>query len=160
MTDHRFIKESFTVKEVGETSAREKSIRYGHISTLHIWWARRPLAASRATTYAALTAAPTSIEEWQRRRDFIVNLSQWDSSLNMHLLERARQEIRQFNDGRPPRILDPFAGGGSYPLEALRLGCETYACDYNPVAVLILKATLEFPQRFGRLTPTMIDNAD
>src|SRR6266704_215952 len=160
MTDHRFIEESFPVKEVGETSAREKSIRYGHISTLHIWWARRPLAASRATTYAALTAAPTSIEEWQRRRDFIVNLSQWDSSLNMHLLERARQEIRQFNDGRPPRILDPFAGGGSYPLEALRLGCETYACDYNPVAVLILKATLEFPQRFGRLTPTMIDNAD
>lgn len=153
MTGDRFIEESFPVKEVGAAAAKEKSIRHGHISTLHIWWARRPLAASRATAYAALTPAPADAEEWQRRRDFIIDLSQWENSLNPRLLDKARQEILQANDGRPPRILDPFAGGGSYPLEALRLGCEAYANDYNPVAVLLLKATLEYPQRFGQAIP-------
>jgi len=150
MTDRRFIEESFPVKEVGEISAKEKSIRHGHISTLHIWWARRPLAASRATAYAALTPAPTSIEEWQKKRDFIIELSKWENSNNPQLLERARQDILDANGGVPPKVLDPFAGGGSYPLEALRLGCEAYASDYNPVAVLIEKATLEYPQKFGR----------
>lgn len=146
----RFIEESFPVKEVGEASAREKNIRHGHISTLHIWWARRPLAASRATAYAALTPAPQDAEEWAKRRDFIIQLSQWENSHNAALLERARREILAANGGVPPKVLDPFAGGGSYPLEALRLGCEAYANDYNPVAVLIEKATLEYPQRFGR----------
>lgn len=146
----RFIEESFPVKEVGEASAREKNIRHGHISTLHIWWARRPLAASRATAYAALTPAPKDAEEWQKKRDFIVQLSQWENSNNQSLLERARREILEANGGVPPKVLDPFSGGGSYPLEALRLGCESYANDYNPVAVLIEKATLEYPQKFGR----------
>ncbi len=149
-TDRRFIEESFPVKEVGAASAREKNIRHGHISTLHIWWARRPLAASRATAYAALTPAPKDIEEWDRRRKFIIDLCQWENSNNQVLLEKARQEILDANGGVPPRVLDPFAGGGSYPLEALRLGCEAYANDYNPVAVLIEKATLEYPQKFGR----------
>lgn len=150
MTDRRFIEESFPVKEVGASSAREKSIRHGHISTLHIWWARRPLAASRATAYAALTPVPKDAEEWQRKRDFIVELAKWENSNNQTLLERARQDILAANGGVPPRVLDPFAGGGSYPLEALRLGCDAYANDYNPVAVLLLKATLEYPRRFGR----------
>jgi putative DNA methylase len=150
MTDRRFIEESFPVKEVSAISAREKNIRHGHISTLHIWWARRPLAASRATAYAALTPAADDVAEWQRRRDFIVELSQWENSLNMPLLERARREILEASGGKPPRVLDPFAGGGAIPLEALRLGCETTASDYNPVAVLILKATLEYPQKFGQ----------
>jgi adenine-specific DNA methylase len=150
MNDRRFIEESFPVKEVGEASAREKNIRHGHISTLHIWWARRPLAASRATAYAALTPAPKDAEEWQKKRDFIIQLSQWENSNNQSLLERARREILEANGGVPPKVLDPFSGGGSYPLEALRLGCESYANDYNPVAVLIEKATLEYPQKFGR----------
>jgi putative DNA methylase len=146
----RFIEESFPVKEVGEASAREKNIRHGHISTLHIWWARRPLAASRATAYAALTPAPKDAEEWQKKRDFIIQLCQWENSNNQSLLERARREILEANGGVSPKVLDPFSGGGSYPLEALRLGCESYANDYNPVAVLIEKATLEYPQKFGR----------
>ncbi len=153
----RFIEESFPVKEVGEASAREKSIRHGHISTLHAWWARRPLAASRATAYAALTPAPKDAEEWQKKRDFIIQLCQWENSNNQSLLERARREILEANGGVPPKVLDPFSGGGSYPLEALRLGCESYANDYNPVAVLIEKATLEYPQKFGRPFEDMPD---
>ncbi len=149
MSNRRFIEESFPVKEVGEASAREKSIRHGHISTLHIWWARRPLAASRATAYAALTPYPATEEERENKKRFIIDLCQWENSNNQSLLERARREILEANGGVPPRVLDPFSGGGSYPLEALRLGCESYANDYNPVAVLIEKATLEYPQKFG-----------
>jgi len=156
----RFIEESFPVKEVGAASSKEKNIRHGHISTLHIWWARRPLAASRATAYAALTPAPKDAEEWQKKRDFIIQLCQWENSNNQALLERARREILEANDGVPPKVLDPFAGGGSYPLEALRLGCETYSSDYNPVAVLIEKATLEYPQKFGRPFEGMPDWAE
>ncbi len=170
MSDRRFIEESFPVKEVGEISAKEKNIRHGHISTLHIWWARRPLAASRATAYAALIPAPNDAAEWQKKRDFIIELSKWENSNNPLLLEKARRDILEAHAERlsrelgekvtvedieagkypRPRVLDPFAGGGSYPLEALRLGCEAYANDYNPVAVLIEKATLEYPQKFGR----------
>jgi len=170
MTDRRFIEESFPVKEVSAISAKEKNIRHGHISTLHIWWARRPLAASRATAYAALVPTVDDPVEWQRQRDFIIELSRWENSLNQTLLEKARRDILEAHAQRlstergepvtvedieagrvpPPRVLDPFAGGGAIPLEALRLGCETYASDYNPVAVLILKATLEYPQKFGQ----------
>ncbi len=168
--DRRLIEETFPVREVSEQSVREKNIRHGHISTLHIWWARRPLASSRATTYAALVPPPETPEEWQKGRQFIVDLSKWENSLNPHLLEKVRRDIyrahaerlsrelgrtvtaEDIESGRapPPKVLDPFAGGGSIPLEALRLGCETYAGEYNPVAVLILKATLEYPQRYGR----------
>lgn len=146
----RFIEETFPVKDVSEESARDKNIRHGHISTLHIWWARRPLAASRATAYAALTPPPKNTEEWSHKRDFIINLSKWENSLNPHLIERARQDILDANDGIPPKVLDPFGGGGAIPLEALRLGCETYSNDLNPVGVLIQKCTLEYPQKYGR----------
>ncbi len=167
--DRRLIEETFPVREVSAESAREKNIRHGHISTLHIWWARRPLAASRATAYAALVPPPETPEEWQKQRQFIVNLSKWENSLNPHILDKARRDIYQAHAERlsrelgrpvtaedieagrvlPPRVLDPFAGG-AIPLEALRLGCEVYAGDYNPVAVLILKATLEYPQKYSR----------
>ena len=148
----RFIEETFPVKEVSAEASREKNIRHGHISTLHIWWARRPLAASRATAYAALTPEPKDIDEWSRKRDFIINLSKWENSLNPHWIEKARQDILEANGGVPPKVLDPFGGGGAIPLEALRLGCETYSNDLNPVAVLIQKCTLEYPQKYGRPT--------
>jgi len=111
--------------------------------------ARRPLAASRATIYAALVPPPKDSEELKKKREFIARLSKWENSLNQNLMEKARKEILDANGGKPPRVLDPFAGGGSIPLEALRLGCETYASDYNPVATLILKCTLEYPQKYG-----------
>jgi len=147
--DKRLIEESFPVKEVSAESAREKNIRHGHISTLHIWWARRPLAASRATIYAALVPPAKDDEEWQTQRNFIIELSKWENSNNAVLIEKARSDILKANGGIPPKVLDPFSGGGSIPLEALRLGCETFASDYNPVAVLIEKCTLEYPQKFG-----------
>jgi len=148
--DKRYIEVSFPVKEVSEESAREKNIRHGHISTLHIWWTRKPLGSSRATSYAALILAPKSPEEWEKRRQFIIELSKWENSLNNHLIEKARKDVLSANGAKPPRILDSFAGGGSIPLEALRLGCETHALEYNPVATLILKCTLEYPQKFGK----------
>jgi len=148
--DKRLIEVTFPVKEVSQISAKEKNIRHGHISTLHIWWARRPLASSRATNYAALVPAPQTPEEWEKKRQFIIELSKWENSLNYALLEKARKEIIEANGGKPPRILDPFAGGGSIPLEAMRLGCESHALEYNPVATLILKCTLEFPQKYGQ----------
>lgn len=154
MTDKRFIEESFPVKEVSVESAKEKNIRHGHISTLHIWWARRPLASSRATNYAALIPAidpEENPDEWNRTRDFIINFSKWENSLNQAMIEKAREDILKANGGKPPRILDPFSGGGAIPLEAIRLGCETYANDLNPVAVLIEKCTLEYPQKYGKL---------
>jgi len=145
----RFIEETFPVKEVSEHSVREKNIRHGHISTLHIWWARLPLAASRATAYAALIPSCSTDKEKEEKRRFIVELSKWENSLNKELIERARRDILDFY-GRPPRVLDCFAGGGSIPLEALRLGCEAHVVEYNPVAVLILKCTLEYPQKYGK----------
>lgn len=144
------IEATFPVEEVSKESVREKNIRHGHISTLHIWWARRPLAASRATIYAALVPEPKDEQERLARASFIHELCKWENSLNAYYIERARKEILEANDGKPPRVLDPFAGGGAIPLEALRLGYETYASDLNPVAVLIEKATLEFPQKYGR----------
>ncbi|MCX8124817.1 MAG: DUF1156 domain-containing protein [Spirochaetes bacterium] len=151
MNDKRFIEASFPVKEVSEISAKEKNIRHGHISTLHIWWARRPLAASRATAFAALVPMPQDPLEWQNKRNFIIELSKWENSNNSQIVEKAIKEILKANGGVPPKVIDPFSGGGSYPLEAMRLGCAAYANDYNPVAVLIEKATLEYPQKFGKL---------
>lgn len=148
-TDKRFIEVDFPIKEVSAESAREKNIRHGHISTLHIWWSRKPLASSRASIYAALTPEPKDEEDRLKRSQFIAELSKWENSLNRSIVEKARKEIQEANGGTP-KVLDPFAGGGAIPLEALRLGCETYANDLNPVAVLIEKCTLEYPQKYGR----------
>ena len=149
--DKRFIEESFPVKEVSIISAKEKNIRDGHISTLHIWWARRPLASSRATNYAALIPAPKDDIDWVKKRNFIIELSKWENSRDQDILEKAKKDIIESNGGKPPKVLDPFSGGGAIPLEALRLGCETYANDYNPIAVLIEKCTMEYPQKYGQL---------
>jgi len=148
MRGPRYAEEMFPMKEISEMSASEKSIRQGHISTVHIWWARRPLTSSRAMNYAALIPMPQKVEEIQNKKNFIKKLSKWEKSLDRTILERARKDILDANDGKSPKILDPFAGGGSIPLEAMRLGCETYANDYNPVATLLLKCILEFPQKY------------
>jgi len=145
MGEKSLIELMFPAEEVGKEALREKNIRHGHISTLHIWWARRPLAAMRATIYAALL--PTEVGK-NDTRNFIARLSMWENSLNHEMLEKARKDILRANRGKPPKVLDCFAGGGSIPLEALRLGCKAYALEYNPVAVLILKATLEFPMHY------------
>ena len=110
----RLIGEIFPVREISEESAREKSIRHGHISTLHLWWARRPLASSRATIYASLVDPPKEIDQWGAKRSLMVELSKWENSLNHDLLSRVRNEIRAKNDGKPPKVLDPFGGGGLY----------------------------------------------
>jgi len=149
-SNKRFIEETFPVKEVSVQSAKEKNIRHGHISTMHIWWARRPLASSRTTNYAALIPASSSIDEWNKKRQFIIDFSKWENTLNQTMIKQAREDILKLNGGKPPKVLDPFAGGGAIPLEASRLGCETYSSDLNPVAVLIQKCTLEYPQRYGR----------
>jgi len=167
----RLIEVAFPIRKVSEESVREKNIRHGHISTLHIWWARRPLAASRATALAALLpddparreellALVRDISPWEvvsvgsqaiHRRSREGRAINGSTTNNVNpLIEKARALIREAYGGRAPRVLDCFAGGGSIPLEALRLGCETYALDYNPVAVLINKAVLEYPQKFGK----------
>ena len=176
MYTKRFIEETFPVKEVSEISAKEKKIRHGHISTLHIWWARRPLAASRSTAFAALIPFPEDEETinyfWSvlnplfnksilpkekktksivdAIKTFIIEMSRWENSNNKDIVEAAQKMILHFSDGIPPKTLDPFGGGGSIPLECLRLGCETYSNDLNPVAVLIQKCTLEYPQKYGK----------
>ena len=163
----RLIEVAFPLEEVSAHSRREKNVRHGHISTLHIWWARRPLAACRAFIYASLVDDPETDVEREELLKEIADLASWDAVRHpdrvvrtkddggsgltgTQLLERARRRILDCNDGKPPKLLDPFAGGGAIPLEALRLGCEVEASDLNPVAVLILKGTLEYPQKYGR----------
>jgi adenine-specific DNA methylase len=146
----RLIEADFPLRKVSEESVREKNIRHGHISTLHIWWSRKPLAASRATALAALL--PDEPGQREELLALVRDIAPWEvvSNGNAPQIEKARELIREAFGGRAPRVLDPFAGGGSILLEALRLGCETYALDYNPVAVLLNKAVLEYPQKFGQ----------
>jgi adenine-specific DNA methylase len=146
----RLLEETFPIKEVSIEASREKAIRFGHISTNHIWWARRPLASSRAANFCALVSASSTTESAEDNKKFVTELAKWKNSTNSEIIERARKEILEANSGLQPRLLDPFAGGGSIPLEALRLGCDTYASDYNPVAVVALKCILDYPQRFSR----------
>ena len=113
MIERRFIEEHFPIKEVGTESSREKSIRHGHISTMHLWWARRPLAASRATLYAALIGIPTNDGELNARKKEIVTLSRWENSLNQDIIKKAQKSILKYNKS-PPRVLDPFGGGGEH----------------------------------------------
>jgi putative DNA methylase len=156
-SQRRLIEVDFPIGPVSRESVREKNIRHGHISTLHIWWARRPLAASRATALAALLPDPGDPGQRQRLLDLVRDIAPWEvvKDGDSELVRRARELVRQAHDGRPPRVLDCFAGGGNIALELLRLGCETHALDYNPVAALILKGVLEYPQRFGRPVPRL-----
>jgi putative DNA methylase len=146
---HRFLIETLLpLRELSAEARREKAIRHGHISTLHVWWSRKPLVVARAAVLGALLTDEAEVDE-----RFIANLCQWQvhdgDPSGRYLLEQARTLIRQRFGDTPPRVLDSFAGGGSIPLEALRLGAEAYAVEYNPVAYLILKATIEYPMRYG-----------
>src|SRR5207248_2198625 len=132
--------------------------------TLHLWWARRPLAACRAVLFAQLVDDPSAhpeefptaeaqAAERLRLHGIIEELVKWENSNNEDVLKQAREEIRKSCGDNPPPILDPFAGGGSIPLEAQRLGLEAHASDLNPVAVLINKALIEIPPRWANRPP-------
>jgi putative DNA methylase len=160
----KLIEVAIPLEAINAASAREKSIRHGHPSTLHLWWARRPLAACRAVLFAQLVddpsghpdKFPTEEEvEAERKRLFgiIEELVIWENSTNEEVLERARAEIRNSCDGELPPVYDPFSGGGSIPLEAQRLGLPAYGSDLNPVAVMIGKAMIEIPPKFKDRSP-------
>lgn len=155
----KLIEVALPLEAINRESAREKSIRHGHPATLHLWWARRPLAAARAVLFAQLVDDPSArpdefpTETLQRKeRDrlhkLIEKLVVWENIKDEQLLSDAHAEILKSTDSNPPPILDPFAGGGTIPLEAQRLGLEAYASDLNPVAVLIEKALIEIPPKF------------
>jgi len=172
----RLAEVDFPIAEVSRHAAREKSIRHGHPSTLHLWWARRPLASSRAVLLALLWPDPCDPlcpgdfkaearrrlpevggchpgkTDWDLRQallKFIANFANWDLAANRTYLEVARALVKAAYPEEPPLVVDPFAGGGSIPLEALRVGCEAFASDLNPVACLILKVMLEDIPRYG-----------
>ena len=181
----KLIEVALPLDAINQQSAREKSIRKGHPSTLHLWWARRPLATARAVLFSQLVddpseryeefldvaraageADPESVAERaveaERRRLFalITRMVNWDNVGNEHLMREVRGEIRRSTGEEPPAVLDPFAGGGSIPLEAQRLGLEAHASDLNPVAVLINKALIEIPPRFAGRAPVFPDADD
>jgi putative DNA methylase len=160
----KLIEVALPLEAINRESAREKSIRQGHPSTLHLWWARRPLAACRAVLFASIVDDPSSrpdlfvteeAQETERQRLFriIEELVRWENSSHETVLEAARAEIMKSTDGSPPPVLDPFCGGGSIPIEAQRLGLEAHASDLNPVAVLITKALTEIPPKFAGKPP-------
>src|SRR6516165_10180987 len=163
-TRKKLIEVSIPLEAINNESAREKSIRHGHPSTLHLWWARRPLAACRAVLFAQLVDDPSARpeqfpteaeQEVERKRlhGIISEFVKWENIHNEALLKEAHDEIRKSCGSNPPPILDPFAGGGSIPLEAQRLGLEAYASDLNPVAVLINKALIEIPPKWAGHPP-------
>jgi putative DNA methylase len=142
----KLIEVALPLDAINKEAAREKSIRHGHPSTLHLWWARRPLAACRAVVFAQLVDDPSShpdkfpsedAQDAERQRLFriIEQLVKWENSNNPVVLEAARKEILESCDGNPPPILDPFCGGGSIPLEAQRLGLEAHGSDRDPAAL-------------------------
>lgn len=188
MTDHpRLIEVAFPLKQASLDSVHEKNVRHGHISTLHIWPARRPLAACRAALIATLLPDPGNAEERKKLleklggkivkvvkkkkmpsgkieekvvEETVGGILHWGREASPDL-NWFREEIRKAYGGRAPKVLDPFAGGGAIPLEAMRLGCEVTAVDINPVSWFILKCTLEYPQRLAgqkRLLPSFVLN--
>ncbi len=183
-TPKKLIEVALPLDAINAAAAREKSIRHGHPSTLHLWWARRPLAAARAVIFAQMVNDPgferhlgrgvnkeKAAAERERLFKIIEELVQWENTNNEEVLERARAEIWkswretcELNKGHPraaelfnpeklPGFHDPFAGGGALPLEAQRLGLESYASDLNPVAVTINKAMIEIPPKFAGRVP-------
>ena len=176
----RLAEVDFPIAEVSRHAAREKSIRHGHPSTLHLWWARRPLASSRAVLLGLLLPDPSDAlcpEDFKTTArellpqvqgkpgpadgdlrkallKFIADFANWDLAANRSYLEVSRGLVKAAHGEDPPLVVDPFAGGGSIPLEALRLGCEAFASDLNPVACLILKVMLEDIPRHG---PTLAE---
>ncbi len=182
----KLIEVALPLEAINIASAREKSIRHGHPSTLHLWWARRPLAAARAVIFAQMVDDPSAWpdlfptekkQEQERQRLFriIEDLVQWENTTNEEVLQKARDEIWRswrracaqnvdhpqakelFDREKLPAFHDPFAGGGALPLEAQRLGLEAFASDLNPVAVLINKAMIEIPPKFAGRPPVHPD---
>jgi putative DNA methylase len=181
-TRKKLIEVALPLEAINVASAREKSIRHGHPSTLHLWWSRKPLATARAVIFAQMVDDPSDVPELfpteklqdrERQRLFriIEDLVQWENTTNETVLQRAREEIWQswrracadniahpdageiFNRDVLPAFHDPFAGGGALPVEAQRLGLDSYASDLNPVAVLINKAMIEIPPKFAGRAP-------
>ena len=150
MTNRRLIEEELPLEAVNAASAREKSLRHGNISTMHLWWARRPLAMSRAIVFATLLPDPGD----DLRRQEILNLlgagSEFEAASDAGRMNPLRRLLADSYPHAAPTVLDCFAGGGAIPLEALRLGCATTALELNPVAHLIEKASLEYPQKYGQ----------
>lgn len=160
----KLIEVALPLEAINKESAREKSIRQGHPSTLHLWWARRPLATCRAVLFASLVDDPSAhpdrfpteaSQQVERLRLFAIieELVKWENRSNERVLGAARAEIIGSCEGDPPTVLDPFCGGGSIPLEAQRLGLEAHASDLNPVAVLISKGLVEIPPKFAGRPP-------
>jgi len=144
----RLIEELLPLTEIGIKSS--KSVSYGAIHAIHTWFARRPLAACRAATFAALVDAPTREDEREALLKLIIeSLPRKAPQKKPHIFKEMRERIKETFEGRAPKVLDPFAGGGSLPLEAARLGCEAYAHDLNPNAVLTLLGTVDYPMRFA-----------
>ena len=150
MTGRRLIEEELPLRVVNAESAREKSLRHGHISTMHLWWARRPLAMSRAVVFGTLLPDPGDAVRRKEILDLLAQASPFEASVREDRINPLRKLLAEAYPDGPPKVLDCFAGGGAIPLEALRLGCDTTAVDLNPVAHLIEKCVLEYPQRFGR----------
>lgn len=178
----KLIEVALPLEAINAACVREKSIRHGHPSTLHLWWARRPLAAARAVIFSQMVDDPSSHpeefpteEDQDRERQRLFRLIEqmvlWENITNETVLQQARDEIRKswrstcadnkdhpqaaelFNPEKLPAFHDPFCGGGALPLEAQRLGLEAYASDLNPVAVLITKAMIEIPPKFAGRPP-------
>ena len=164
----KLIEVALPLEAINAESAREKSIRHGHPSTLHLWWARRPLAAARAVIWSSLVDDPSEHSEQfpteeeqnkERQRLFAIleELVKWENSNDPEILDAAKAEILRSTGNNPPPLLDPFAGGGAIPLEAQRLGLEAHAHDLNPVAVMINKAMIEIPPKFAGQAPVNPD---
>lgn len=163
-TIKKLIEVALPLEAINAESAREKSIRHGHPSTLHLWWARRPLATARAVIWSSLVDDPSSHpeqfpteeaqqQERERLFDILTRLVKWENSNDEGVLAEAKAEIMKSTNNNPPALLDPFAGGGAIPLEAQRLGLEAHAHDLNPVAVMINKAMIEIPPKFAGRSP-------
>lgn len=166
----KLIETSLPLEAINAEASREKSLRHGHPSTLHLYWARRPLAVARAVLFAQLVDDPASrpddfptVEAQDAERIRLHELMQelviWENSNNQQLLQKAKDEIRRSNGGELPAVLDPFAGGGAIPLEAQRLGLESHASDLNPLAVILNKALIEIPPRFSGMPPVFPQGA-
>ena len=163
-TIKKLIEVALPLEAINAESAREKSIRHGHPSTLHLWWSRKPTATARAVIWGSLVDDPSNhpeqfptLETQQQERErlfgILTRLVKWENSNDEGILAEAKAEIMKSTNGNPPALLDPFAGGGAIPLEAQRLGLEAHAHDLNPVAVMINKAMIEIPPKFAGHAP-------
>ena len=178
----KLIEVAIPLEEINKASIREKSIRYSHPSTLHLWWARRPLATARAVIFCQLVDDPSavpeefpSLDEQNQEREklfsLIKDLVKWENTKNISLQDECIAEIKKswercckdnaqhpnakefFNPKKLPDFHDPFAGGGTIPMEAKRLGLIAYGSDLNPISVLINKSMIEIPSKFSSLNP-------